>query len=87
MKQKFFNYSLKPQLNIENYFISQSNEKTFNMLMNNNNNNIFLCGPKKSGKTHLGSMWKKKFHAIKYNNNFQNIIENKKNIFIDDVFL
>ena len=88
MEQKFFNYKLKPHLEIYDYFVGNSNIKSFNTLIKSNNmdNNFFLYGPNKSGKTHLGLIWKKKFDALSYNNNLVEIINYKRNIFIDDIF-
>ena len=48
------------------------------------NQNIMLFGPKKSGKSHLASLWKNKNNAIIYNNNFSKIIEVKRNVVVDD---
>ena len=88
MEQKHFNYKLKPNLAIDDYFVGNSNKKSFNILIQNNykNNNFYLYGPNKSGKTHLGLIWKKKFDALIYNNNLDEIINYKRNIFIDDIF-
>ena len=88
MEQTFFNYNLKSNYEIDNFFVGSSNLNSFNFLVKNNNlnNNIFLIGPEKSGKTHLATIWKKKFKAVSYNNNFEEIINNKRNILIDDVF-
>ena len=46
-----------------------------------------IHGPVKSGKTHLGLIWQKKNNAIIYSeNNFQKVIKDKKNVFIDNFF-
>ena len=87
MNQRYFNYNLKPQLKIEDYFVSSSNIESYNILIKNyKSNNIFLYGPKKSGKTHLGLIWKDLHKAIIFNNNLDTILNNKKNIFIDNIF-
>ena len=88
MEQTFFNYNLKPHLAIDDYFVGNSNMKSYNILIKNNdsNNNFFLYGPNKSGKTHLSLIWKKKFNALKYNNNLHEIINTKRNVLIDDIF-
>ncbi len=88
MKQTFFNYNLKPHLAIDDYFVGNSNNESFNILIknNNSNNNFFLYGPNKSGKTHLSLIWKNKFNALIYNNNLNEIINTKKNVLIDDIF-
>ena len=88
MKQSFFDYNLQPSLAIDNYFVGKSNINAFNLLNNDvpTKNNFFLFGPNKSGKTHLGFIWKNKNKALIYTNNFDEIINNKKNVLIDNLF-
>ena len=88
MKQTYFNYFLNPNFNIENFFVGKANIYAYTSVLdeNNNSNNFFLFGPKKSGKSHLGSIWQNKFNALKFKNNLNEIIENKKNIYIEDLF-
>tara|TARA_B110000116_G_C16790691_1_gene563575 strand:+ start:556 stop:1212 length:657 start_codon:yes stop_codon:yes gene_type:complete len=87
MEQTYFNYNLNPNLSINDFFIGNSNIDAFNILIKEKvkNNQLLLIGPKKSGKTHLSIIWKEKFGAIKYNNNFNQIIDEKQNIIIDDL--
>ena len=85
MEQKYFNYNLKAHLSIDDYFIGDSNKNSYDHLINNNfSKNFFLNGPNKSGKSHLGLIWKKKFHAISYNNNLKQILDKKSNVLIDN---
>jgi len=86
MKQSYFNYNLKPGLAIDDFFVSTSNKKAYNFILNKkiDNQKILLIGPNKSGKTHLGKIWQKNNNAISYENNFEIILNYKKNIFIDD---
>jgi len=86
MKQTYFNYNLKPRSTIDDFFVSSSNNKAYNFIINKNidNKKILLIGPKKSGKTHLGKIWKKNNNADSYKNNFEIILNHKNNIFIDD---
>ena len=88
MEQSYFNYNLKPGLAIDDFFVSTSNKKAYNFILNNkiDNKKILLIGPNKSGKTHLGKIWQKNNNAISYENNFEIILNYKKNIFIDDFF-
>jgi chromosomal replication initiation ATPase DnaA len=88
MEQYFFNYDLKPNLTLDDFFIGNSNINAFDILINKDieNNNLFLLGPNKSGKTHLSQIWKKKYHALIYNNNLNELINQKKNILIDNLF-
>jgi len=86
MEQSYFNYNLKPGLAIDDFFVSTSNQKAFNFILNKkiDNKKILLIGPNKSGKTHLGKIWQKNNNAVSYENNFEIILNYKKNIFIDD---
>lgn len=88
MEQKYFNYNLKAHLSIDDYFIGDSNKNSYDHLINNNfSKNFFLNGPNKSGKSHLGLIWKKKFHAMSYNNNLNQILDNKLNVLVDNFFI
>ena len=86
MVQSYFNYNLKPGLAIDDFFVSTSNKKAYNFILNKkiDNQKILLIGPNKSGKTHLGKIWQKNNNAVSYENNFEIILNYKKNIFIDD---
>ena len=61
MEQSYFNYNLKPGLAIDDFFVSTSNKKAYNFILNKkiDNQKILLIGPNKSGKTHLGKFGKK----------------------------
>ena len=84
--QKIFNYHFSFKKNHENYFVNQTNQKAYDLtVLEEFNQNIFLFGPKKSGKSHLVSLWKDKNNAIEYNNNLTKIIETNKNVVIDDL--
>ena len=88
MKQSFFNYQLYPNFSINDFFVGNANLEAFNILIKDNsiNEKTILIGPQKSGKTHLSIIWQEKYNALKYNQNLNQIIENKKNILIDDLF-
>ena len=87
MKQTFFKYDLKTQFNNDNFFVSSSNFNAYKILIDKNfSKNIFLYGPDKSGKTHLGFIWKENNSALLYNNNFTDLLNNKKNVLIDNLF-
>jgi len=87
MEQKHFNYNLNTHLSIDDYFIGDSNKDSYYHLINNNfSKNFFLNGPNKSGKSHLGLIWKKKYNAISYENNLNEILDNKSNVLIDNFF-
>ena len=89
MEQEVFNFNFKKNYKSEDFFVSKSNEFAYKLLLNKISLEkfIFLKGPNKSGKTHLGLLWKKMNKATIYNNNYNFIIQNKKNIFFDDLKL
>jgi chromosomal replication initiation ATPase DnaA len=83
--QKFFHYNFSIKNDESNFFVNKTNKKVFDIsTLTNFNQNIFLYGPRKSGKTHLINIWKEKNKAVIYNNNFSELIKTKKNIGIDD---
>ena len=87
MEQSFFNYNLRPNFSLNDFFVGSSNIEAYNLLINTEkNNNLLLIGPPKSGKTHLSFIWQKKFNGIIYNNNINQILENKSDIIIDNIF-
>ncbi len=89
MKQKFFNFEISSQLNIEDFYVTNSNKEAYNYIVNNQSQfqNTIIYGPKKSGKSHLGQIWKKIFNAIEYDfNNYELILNNNNNILIDNLF-
>jgi len=84
--QQIFNYEFSLKNDHENFFVNQTNQKAYDItILEKFNQNIFLFGPKKSGKSYLANLWKDKNNAISYNNNFSKIIKTKQNIVIDDV--
>ena len=84
--QKIFNYQFSSKNNHQNYFVNLTNQKAYDLtILDDFNQNIFLFGPKKSGKSYLANLWKDKNNAISYKNNFSTVIETKKNVVIDDV--
>ena len=91
MNQYNLKFIKKNSYKIENYIISESNKLAYNFLINNNQNNhqIFLYGPKKSGKTHLANIWANINESVIINlEHFDiNILTSiNKNILIDNIF-
>ena len=87
MEQSFFNYNIRPNFSLNDFFVGSANIEAYNLLINTKKiNNLFLVGPPKSGKTHLSFIWQKKFNGIIYNNNINQILENKSDIIIDNIF-
>lgn len=87
MSQKFFNYKFIENNTEENFFVNNTNEHAFNIIIEKNfDQNIFLYAPKKSGKSHLLNIWIEKNNAVLYNKNFNKLIKLNKNIAIDNIF-
>ena len=86
--QIFFNYQFSQKKNEENFFVNKTNQNAYDLsILDNFDQNIFLYGPKKSGKSHLINIWKVKNNAVIYDNNFSETIKTKNNIAIDDVLI
>ncbi len=85
--QKSFHYKFNNDLNESNFFVNQTNYFAFNNLIYNKSNLSFLSGPKKSGKSYLAQIWLKKNDAIQLKNNFELILDLKKNVLIDNLSL
>tara|TARA_Y100001970_G_C14174633_1_gene826227 strand:- start:372 stop:1013 length:642 start_codon:yes stop_codon:yes gene_type:complete len=92
MEQIFFDYKIKPNYEIDNFHVGKANEDAYNLLLNNNTNKlninkILLIGPPKSGKTHLSKIWENINDAISYDNNLKIILNSKKHVLIDNIFI
>ncbi len=86
--QDYFNYNLKEIRDSSNFFVNSTNLNSYNIVINNNTiKNIFLKAPNKSGKSHLINMWVKNNNAILYKSNLKDIIDLKKNVAIDNLFV
>jgi len=84
-KQKIFNFNFNEFDDYSNFYVNKTNFDAYNAIIKNNDQKKFLYGPNKSGKSFLGEIWCKKYNAVKYNNNFQKIININKNILIDNI--
>ena len=86
-QQKVFNFNIKQNYGNDYFFVSKSNELAHKVLFNKSKPEkyIYLKGPLKSGKTHLGQLWKKMNNAILFNyDDYDQIICQKNNVFIDN---
>ena len=89
MKQKIFDYDIPSKLDIENFYVSKPNIDAYNYVTSNNKiiTQTIIFGPNKSGKTHLGLIWKNNNNAIIFNDKkYEYALNNRKNIFIDNFF-
>ena len=87
IKQKSFSYQFKQIYNEFNFFVNKTNFNCFNTLINNNNKQSFLFGPKKSGKSFLSQIWLKKNNGLELKENFELLLDYKKNVLIDELLL
>ncbi len=85
-KQKSFSYQFKHIYNESNFFVNKTNFNCFNILINNNKHS-FLFGPKKSGKSFLSQIWLKKNNGLELKENFELLLDYKKNVLIDELLL
>ena len=85
IKQKSFKYKFDHEFNEYNFFVNKTNNYAFNRLINNNSQLSFLYGPKKSGKSYLAQIWLLKNYSIKFKNNLEIILDNKRNVLIDNL--
>ena len=84
--QKYFKYQFSERKDQENFFVNQTNKLAYDTTINPNfDQNIFLFGPNKSGKSHLLNIWLNANNGIIFDNNFDEIIETKRNIAIDNI--
>ena len=73
--QKYFNYKFSEIRDVDNFFVNSTNQEAFNLITDNLfDQNIFLLGPEKSGKSHLANIWKIQNNALLYDDNFDEII-------------
>jgi len=84
--QQYFNYKFSKLKDDENFFVNSTNQNAYNLISDINfKQNIFLYGPRKSGKTQLINIWKEKNDALIYKDNLIEIVNSTKNVAIDDV--
>ena len=84
--QQYFKYKFSKLKDDENFFVNSTNQNAYNLISDICfKQNIFLFGPRKSGKSHLINIWKEKNDALIYKDNLIEIINSKKNIAIDNV--
>ena len=85
IKQKSFNYKFINNNNEFNFFVNHTNSYAYDAIINSDSKLSFLFGPKKSGKSYLAQIWLKKNNAIQYKHNYDFILNQKKNILIDNL--
>ena len=83
--QNYFKFFFLKKDKDFNFYTNITNIDAFKGVNNYKNYLIYLVGPSKSGKSSIAKIWLNKNNAILYNNNLSTILENKKNILIDDI--
>ena len=85
--QIYFNYQFTENNDKENFFVNITNQDAYNAIISKSlDQNIFLFGPEKSGKSHILNIWKNNNDAIFFSDNFRYIIETKRNVALDNIF-
>jgi len=93
LNQQILNFHFEQNFKDQDFYVSSSNENSFNLLNSWpkwNKNFINLIGEKFSGKSHLISIFLKKFNGIKIksediNNDFLQNIKVYENIVVEDL--
>ena len=87
-QQIYFDFKTDTNLDIDSFFVNKTNSDAFLLITNKKfQGNIILIGPSKSGKSHLANIWLKNNNAIIYKENFDLIINQSKNVLIEDLFI
>ena len=89
-EQKTLTFDFKKNYSSDDYYVTESNNIAYKLLLNKNSNEQYIClkGPPKSGKTHLGSMWQKVNNAVIFKkDDYDKILYQKNNIFYDNLTL
>ena len=93
LNQKIINFDYEKNFSNEDFFLSKSNKHVFNFLDNWpkwEKNFVNISGEKFSGKTHLMSIFLKKFkgimiNSVSLNNSFLKEIKIYQNIILEDI--
>jgi len=90
IEQRILNFNTNKNYESDYFFVSNSNKNAYSFLLDKKNveRYIYLKGPSKSGKTHLGLLWQEINNAILFkNDNYDIILNQNNNIFYDDFSL
>ena len=84
-KQNIFKFKFPNKYNESNFYVNSTNIEAYNGLFLEDDNSVFLIGPRKSGKSFLGKMWLNKNESLIYKKNLNEIISVKKNVIVEDI--
>ena len=84
-KQNFFKFNFINENKLSDFYVNETNIEAYKGVINQNNKNILLVGPKKSGKSYLANQWCIINNGIKLKDNLDYIINNNMNTFIDNI--
>jgi len=86
-EQYYFDFKTNSILDFNSFFVNETNKEAFSLITADNFfGNIFLVGPRKSGKSHLANIWTNNNKALIFNNNINEIISQNKNVLIENIF-
>ena len=77
-KQNIFKFKFPNKYNESNFYVNSTNIEAYNGLFLEDNNSVFLIGPRKSGKSFLAKMWLNNNESLIYKKNLKEIISVKK---------
>ena len=84
-KQNIFKFKFPNKYNESNFYVNSTNIEAYNGLFLEDNNSVFLIGPRKSGKSFLAKMWLNNNESLIYKKNLKEIISVKKNVIVEDI--
>ena len=84
-KQNIFKFKFPNKYNESNFYVNSTNIEAYNGLFLEDNNSVFLIGPRKSGKSFLAKIWLNNNESLIYKKNLKEIISVKKNVIVEDI--
>ncbi len=83
--QKILNFNFPIKDSLSNFYVNDTNSQAFDgILKNKNDNEFYLTGPAKSGKSFIAKLWATENNALILNDNFDQLINASQNILIDN---
>ena len=84
-KQKFFKFNFNKADKDFNFYVNDTNIDAYTSILDQENKLLYLQGANKSGKSTLADIWIKSNNAVKYNNNFDFILNTNNHLCIDNI--
>ena len=84
-KQNIFKFKFPNKYNESNFYVNSTNIEAYNGLFLEDNNSVFLIGPRKSGKSFLAKICLNNNESLIYKKKLKEIISVKKNVIVEDI--